>query len=993
VTFDTATKPTANRGPKGRVLAMTLAVLAGLLVVFLIFTSIYTDLLWFRSVDFTSVFTTVIGVRSLLFVAFGLLMGLIVGAGMYIAYRTRPDYDPRLSASMEGYRQSVEPIRKWLLLGIAGFLGTLAGLSGTAEWSRWMLFRNGGTFGTQDPQFGMDIGFFVFKLPFLRYLTGFGFMALFLTLMLVVSVHYLYGGVRLQNGVQASEAAQVQISLLLGLICLLKAVAYWLDRFALSLKQEDFVEGFTGLKYRDVEAVLPAKTILTFIALVCAVLFFLNIFRRTWTLPLVGLGLLAVSALVIGGIYPAIVQQFQVRPNEPGKEAPYISRNIQATRDAYNLSNVQSDEYSAVAQPNEESLTADKGTLDNIRLLDPAIVSPTFRQLQQIRTFYSFPDTLDVDRYQLPNGRSGAIVATREVDLSAVPPAQRNWANDTLVYTHGYGLVAAYDNRANAEGEPEFFAKDIPPVGELEIDQPRVYFGEKSPTYSIVGGPGDPRELDFPDDTSPTGQRNNTYTGIGGVDVGSPLNRMMYAAKFSEPNILLSSQIGSGSKILYDRDPLTRVRSVAPWMRVDADPYPAVVNGRIVWLVDGYTTSDSYPYSARLRWSDAISDSLTVRRGVNVDQDFVNYVRNSVKAVVDAYDGTVKLYAWDSSDPILQAWNKAFPDTVQPASEMPAELQAHVRYPEDIFKTQRLVYSRYHVTDPGSFYSGQDFWYVPTDPTQQAAGKPQPPYYLTLRMPDQVSQEFALTTTFSPVRRQTLAAFMSASSEPGPGYGKLRVLQLPRNSVIPGPLQVQNTFESNPEVATELSLLRRGGSEVVLGNLLSLPVADGFLYVEPVYVRAAQDGYPLLRRVLVSFGQEVAFERNLEDALAKVLGATVAEQDNQNDKGGKKQTTPAQDLTRALADADAALRASERALRDGNFTAYGKAQDDLQDAINRAIDAQRRIARSDTGNEVEPLPEASPTPEESPAPDAPLDAGTPAPEPTAAPAADTQPAA
>ncbi|HQR78848.1 MAG TPA: UPF0182 family protein, partial [Actinomycetota bacterium] len=948
----------------------TIAILAGLLVLFLIFSSVYTELLWFRSVNFSSVFTTVLSVRLAMFVGFGLLMAVIVGLGMVIAYRTRPDYDPRLSASMEGYRQSVEPIRKWLLLTISGFLGILAGLSATSEWNRWLLFRNGGSFGVQDPQFGMDVGFFVFKLPFLRYLTGFGFMALLLTLLLVVAVHYLYGGVRLQHGMQATEAAQVQMSLLLGLICLLKAVAYWLDRYALSLKDEDFVEGFTGLKYRDVEAVLPAKTILTFIALVCAALFFLNVFRRTWTLPLVGLGLLAVSALVVGGIYPAVVQQFQVRPNEPGKEAPFISRNIQATRDAYNLSNAQNDEYSAVAQPNEESLAADQGTLQNIRIMDPAIVSPTFRQLQQIRTFYSFPDTLDVDRYQLPSGRSGAIVSTREVDLSAVPPAQRNWANDTLVYTHGYGLVASYDNRANSEGEPEFFAEDIPPQGELTMSQPRVYYGEKSPVYSIVGGPGGPREFDFPDDTSPSGQRTNTYDGTGGVPVGSPLNRMMFAAKFSEPNILLSSLIGPDSKILYDRDPLTRVRSVAPWLRVDSDPYPAVVNDRIVWLVDGYTTSDSYPYSARLRWSDATSDSLTVRRQVNLEQDYVNYVRNSVKAVVDAYDGTVTLYAWDASDPILQAWQKSFPGSVQPASEMPAELQAHVRYPEDIFKAQRLVYSRYHVTDPTSFYSGQDFWYVPTDPTDPAAGKPQPPYYLTLRMPDQVSQEFALTTTFSPVRRQTLAAFMSASSEPGPGYGRLRVLQLPRNSVIPGPLQVQNSFESDPEVATQLSLLRRGGSEVQLGNLLSLPVAGGFLYVEPVYVRASQDGYPLLRRVLVSFGTQVAFEHTLSDALAKVLGAQTQPPGQQDGKPHKE--TPQQRLAKALADADAAMKAADEALRGGDFAAYGKAQKDLEDAIQRAIDAQREIAGGKQ-TDAEPLPEPSATAQEPappPSPDA-----------------------
>nr|MCU0298176.1 UPF0182 family protein [Candidatus Nanopelagicales bacterium] len=507
----------------------------------------------------------------------------------------------------------------------------------------------------------------------------------------------------------------------------------------------------------------------------------------------------------------------------------------------------------------------------------------------------------------------------------------------------------------------------IPPTGELEIDQPRVYFGEKSPPYSIVGGPGGPRELDYPDDTSPSGQRNNTYEGSGGVDVGSPLNRLMYAAKFSEPNILLSSLIGPDSKILYDRDPLTRVRSVAPWMRLDSDPYPAVVEGRIVWLVDGYTSSDSYPYSARLRWSDAISDSLTVRRQVNVEQDYVNYVRNSVKAVVDAYDGTVTLYAWDASDPILQAWQKSFPDTLKPASEMPAELQAHVRYPEDIFKAQRTVYSRYHVTDPGSFYSGQDFWYIPTDPTQQAAGKPQPPYYLTLRMPDQVSQEFALTTTFSPVRRQTLAAFMSASSEPGPGYGRLRVLQLPRNSVVPGPLQVQNTFESDPDVATQLSLLRRGGSEVELGNLLSLPVAGGFLYVEPVYVRASQDGYPLLRRVLVSFGTQVAFERNLSDALAVVLGTAVEEEQDQG-KGDKSQSTPEQRLSKALADADAALKAAEEALQEGDFTAYGKAQEELEDAISRAIEAQRALAK--TSEDVEPLPEDTPSPDDSASPEA-----------------------
>lgn len=976
MSFPTSTRnPTSDSSPRGRAFLITLAVLAVAAVLFLTFVGVYTDFLWYDSVDFAKVFSAILSTRLLLFAAFGLVMGLAVWSAMVAVYRTRPDFDPRLSASLEGYRRSIEPVRRSFAIGIATFLGVLAGLSATNEWGQWMLFRNGGEFGTVDAQYGLDVGFYVFTLPFLRYLIGFGFMVLFLSLILLVIGQYLYGGLRLQSGVTATEAAQVQVSLLLGLICLLKAVAYWLDRYSLIGRSDDFVEGFTGLKYRDVQALVPARSILAGIALVCALLFFINIFRRTWTLPLVGLGLLGVSALVIGGLYPALVQQFQVRPNEPGREAPYISRNIEATLQAYDLADAQKTDYPAQEEPNPAALTADRGTLENIRLMDPAILSPTFRALQQIRTFYSFPDTLDVDRYELPNGRRGAIVSTREVDLAAVPQAQRNWANDHLVYTHGYGLVAAFDNEARPDGEPVFFEKDIPPIGDLEIDQPRIYFGEKSPVYSIVGATGDPRELDYPDDTSPTGQRNNTYDGAGGVNVGSPLNRLSYAVKFSEPNILLSSLIGPESKILYTRDPISRVKSIAPWLRLDSDPYPAVAGGRIVWMVDGYTTTDHFPYATRLPWADATSDSLTVRRQVNLQNDDINYVRNSVKAVVDAYDGSVSLYAWDPSDPVLQAWMKAFPDVVKPASEMPADMQAHVRYPEDIFKAQRLVYSRYHVTDPTSFYNGQDFWYVPTDPTQEAAGRPQPPYYLTLRMPDQATQEFALTTTFSPARRQTLAAFMAASAEPGPGYGTLRVLQLPRNSVIPGPQQVQNSFESDPEVATQLSLLRRGGSEVDLGNLLSLPVADGFLYVEPVYVRASTEGYPLLRKVLVAFGQQVAFEDTLADALAKVLGETAAQSaaDKNSAKNNKQDGQPKsdaqQDLDKALQEAEQALSAAEKALAAGDFTAYGKAQEDLAQAIQDARDAQKRLVAKGAAGQQSPAPGESVAPEPSVSPE------------------------
>ncbi len=775
MTFATpsASPPEASDETRGRgkVLVPTLLVLGILAVLFVIFTGFYTDWLWFQSVDKTSVFTTQLAVRAGMFAVFGLVMAAALVAAMWLAYKFRPFFatgSPE-QASLERYRSSIEPIRKPATLVVAVVVGLLAGISAAGQWPLFMLWRNGGDFGETDAQFGMDIGFWVFDYPFFRFILGFGFTVLFFTLVASAVVNYLYGGIQLQGeGDRVTRAARVQLSILAAAMLLLKAVAYALDRYGLAVQDDDFVLGFTGLKFRDINAMLPAKSILIFIALIVALLFIVNIFRSIWPIAIAGLGLMVVSALVIGGIYPAIVQQFQVRPSELVREEEYLSRNIEATRSAWGLDNVETTDYAATGEPSAEAIAADAGTLENIRLLDPAIVSPTYRALQQIRGFYSFPDILDVDRYDLSDEQRGAVVSVRELDLDGVP--ERNWANDHVVYTHGYGFVAAYDNTANANGTPNFFEFDIPPVGELDVEQPRVYFGENSPDYSIVGAPegSTPRELDFPDDTDPSGQRNNTYDGSGGAPVGSLLNKAAFAVKFGEPNILLSDLVNPESVIMWDRSPRDRLAKVAPWLTPDGDPYAAVVNGRIVWLLDAYTKTDQFPYSTRVDLNEATSDSVTTT-AANVfalPQDRVNYMRNSVKAVIDAYDGTVDLYAWDESDPILQAWMKTFPGVVQPVSEMDPDLVSHVRYPEDLFKVQRLVYSRYHVTDPAAFYNGQDFWIIPNDPTNRQTNQFQPPYYLTLKMPGQAAPTFSLTTAYSPQRRQTLASFMAVELGP-----------------------------------------------------------------------------------------------------------------------------------------------------------------------------------------------------------------------------------
>ena len=933
-----------RRGP----LPIVIAILVVASVALVSLSGFYADWLWFKSVDFTEVWSTILLTKATVFVVAGFATSLIITLNVYLAFRKRPLYVPLTveADNLERYRSQIEPIRKLVLVGLSLVLFYFGGSSASQLWDTWLLFKNSTSFGVVDPQFGLDISFFAFKLPMYQALIAWAISTLVFAIIGSAIVHYLYGGIRPQVAQERTTvAARVQLSVLIGLVVLLKAGAYWLDRFALALKDNKLI---TGLTYTDVNALLPAKAILAGIAAICSLLFFANIVRRSWLLPAAGTALLVISSVLIAGIYPAAIQQFQVKPSESSKEAPFIQRNIDATRDAFGLSAVEVKDFQATLNASAGQLSKDAATISNIRLMDPNVLSATFRQLQQIKPYYTFGATLDVDRYKVDGVSYDTIVAVRELNIDGNP--SRNWINDHLVYTHGFGFVAAYGNVRDADGKPSFVVGDLPPTKGLGEFEPRIYFGENVPDYSIIGGTntGEPVEFDYPDDASANGQKNVTYSGKGGVPVGSLFNKLVFALKYQEQRILLSNLINKDSKILFERNPRERVAKVAPWLTLDGDPYPALVDGRVLWIIDGYTTSAGYPYSRKTTLSGATTDALTANSTSITAQgnQTVNYIRNSVKATVDAYDGTVNLYGWDENDPVLKTWSKAFPNSIKSKSEMSEQLMEHIRYPEDMFRIQRDILSAYHVKSAAAFYGGQDFWRVPRDPSTFGANAGnQPPYYMTMQLPGSDKAAFSLTTPFVPRGgRENLAAFAVVNSQAGPDYGKITVLQLPRSTNVAGPSQVASNFEAKPEVANSLSLLRQGGSDVVLGNLLTLPVGGGLLYVQPVYVRATANAaaYPLLQKVLVSFGDQIGYSDTLKGALDQVFAGNSGTSESGASTGSGKPTTGSNDLANALASAKQALADGQAALAKGDFTAYGKAQDRLKSAIAAAISAQSK---------------------------------------------------
>jgi uncharacterized membrane protein (UPF0182 family) len=970
-------------GRRGKV---TLAVVS-VIILFLVFldqiVALWTNWLWFEEVGFTSVFGGIIRTRIWLFLLFGLIVGGFVGGNLYLAYRLRPlvPMTPDQQA-LERYRMILSPhIGLWIALA-GGAVGLFAGLSGQARWSQWLLFQNRVDFGVTDPEFGIDVGYYVFELPFWRYLLDVGFTTTALAVLGVLAVHYLYGGVRLQGaGDRITAAARVHLTSLVALFVLLKAAAYFLDRRTMMLKLNTGTETW-GAGYTDINAVLPAKEILAYISIVVAIaiLVFSNVGSRNLTWAGASLALLGVSAVAIGGIYPMVVQQVTVNPNRPTREAEYIKRSIDATRAAFGIDNVERTEYlSDVVEP-PDSLATDTTVVPTIRLLDPAVVNETFTQYQQIRGFYNFPEKLDVDRYVVNGRLQDFVVGVRELDYSRLEGQQTNWQNRHTVFTHGYGFVAAPAN-TTCDGEPFFVSgilvqsqggqgsRCVAPTDSIVVTQPRIYYGELfgAGDFVIVGkadGATADAEFDRPQGDS---QENYTYTGAGGVPINSMFRRMLYGLHFWDANFLLFDGFNENSKILYNRNPRERVEMVAPFLTLDGDPYPAVIDGRVVWILDAYTTSANYPYSQVVDLRQATSDALSDRGTILQARQNVNYMRNSVKATVDAYDGTVTLYAFDESDPVLRAWNQAFGgNIIKPHSAIPPELAAHFRYPEDLFKVQRDLLAKFHVSNPVEFNNGQDFWQVPNDPASStdagvAVSAKQPPYYLLTQFPGVTEPRFQLTAAMTPRDRQNLAALLTGVITPD-GL-KLEMLELPRDGRIPGPGQAQQQMITNNDVIQQITYLSgQGTADFIYGNLLSLPYGGGLLYVQPVYLKSSiSTQIPLMRLVLVSYGNYVSFAPTLSEAISKLVAAapgtetppsTPPEQPPSGTPTPDPTTPPPSvgevvmtpQLQAALDRLDAAIRRVEEAQRSGDFAAYGAALAELHaamDAVKAAQDAAR----------------------------------------------------
>lgn len=944
-----------------------------LVVVVVVFANLYTDLLFYRQVGYARVFDTVLATKVVMFLVFGTVLAVVVGANITVAYRLRPSFRPLTAEqeSLDRWRAVVDPLRIPALLLVSGFVGLLAGLAYAHRWRTVQLWLHGQPFGVTDPQFHRDISYYVFTYPFERMVLGFGFAAVLVALLATLGTYYLYGAVRLQARTdRVSAAARAHVSVLLGVFVLLKAVAYYLDRFGLDFSPRGRV---TGAGYADVHATLPAKTILLVVALICAALFFANVPRRGFTLPGIALGLLVLSAIVIGGIYPAAVEQFSVKPNEINLEAPYIQRNIDATQRAFQIGpttaggRVRYTNYAGTTTPSAAAASEAASSVPTARLLDPLVMQPTFQQLQQNRAYYTFPN-IAVDRYTVNGVRQPYLVAVRDVNLGGLRPDQQNWLNEHLIYTHGIGFVAAPVDTVDSQGRPVFTDGNIPTTGPgggppgIPVSQPRIYYGLNSPEYSIVHTTQ--QEIDGPE------QANYTYSGSGGVSIGSGWRRLLFAIRYRERNILLSNALTPQSRIMYYRDPITRVHKVAPWLTLDGDPYPAVVGGRIVWIVDGYTTTDMYPYSERVNLASATADTRTAAgAAIPAPGETVSYMRNSVKAVVDAFNGSVSLYAFDPRDPILRTWEKVFPATVKPMSAMPADLVAHLRYPEDIFDVQRSLLTRYHVSDARAFFRGNDFWSLPADPANND-NTTQPPYYQYLQVPGQSQPSFDLTTTLVAANRPNLAAFVSVSSSPQ-DYGTMRVLQLPVGTSIQGPSNVSNLIESDPTVSSALTLLRQGGSRTIQGNLLPIPVDGGLLFIEPIYVEAqgGSQNFPTLQKVAVLYGGSIGFGPDLSSALSQVFGS--APPGTQGSGSSPPPTSSSgkaasAEVSALIRQAQADYAAAQAALRAGDFAAYGSDTAQLGRDLSQLASATSGSSTSKRSSGASPS--SSPAARSSPSP-------------------------
>jgi uncharacterized membrane protein (UPF0182 family) len=911
-----------------------------------------TDVLWFQEVGIASVLWKSLRTQFGVGAAVGLITAAIIWLNLLIASKSAPAYriepvDPARPDPVEEYRVALGPYMQWIRLAIAGAIGLMSGLAASTAWQTFILWANRVSFGRTDPQFGRDIGFYFFELPFLDVISNWVWFALLASLFVSAGAHYFYGALRPEQGLRGVlPATLAHLSVLLGLLALVKAFQYWLGQFQLNFSARGTV---TGASYTDVNAQLPALQVLMVVAVLSAILFLVNIRARKLSLPLAAIGIWVLVSITAGTLWPLAVQRFSVDPQEQQREDEFIGRNIEATREGFGLANIEARPYSAAAALTEAEADENQDIIQNVRLWDPGMLQRGFRQLQAVRPYYQFTD-VDIDRYVIDGEPRQVMLSVRELSLDDLPEGSATWQNLHLQYTHGFGLVASLANEATATGQPSFIVRDIPGTvvegaEALEAEQPRIYYGEgfKSHEYAIVDTEQD--ELDFALEDG-TIQRSN-YEGAGGIGVGNLFRRLAFAVREGDPNLLLTGLITGDSRIMIYRNVRDRIQRAAPFLSLDHDPYPAVVDGRIVWILDAYTTSSFYPYGQRF-------DSQQFTAGNDADglRGNINYVRNSVKVVVDAYDGDLKLYVVDEEDPLIQTWRNAFPDLFT-TDEPSDDLRAHFRYPEDMFRLQTEVYRTYHMTNPADFYSREDEWDVPPAPTFEGSADSRsiPPVYLLLPPPGDEGQEFVLTRPFVPRNRPNMISTLLARSDPD-RYGEILSLQFPRSRVVPGPQQVENLINQDVAISRTRTLLGQQGSTVQFGNLIILPIADSVLYVQPMFV-IAQDGggIPELKRVVVVSGDDIVMRDTFDDALAAVLGIEGAppdlsdELDDLEGEGavGEPDEPDEADepgsVNELIARAGRLYEQAQEALADGDFAEYGRLIEELGRVLRSAQNA------------------------------------------------------
>jgi uncharacterized membrane protein (UPF0182 family) len=924
--------------------------------------TLVTDYFWYNELGVAGIWTTLTFTRVWLVLAAAVTAFVFFWINLWLVDRLSPRSGAVTGAPdeelLERYQQWIEPRSTLIRTLFAGFFGILIGLGAAAWWQDFLVWRNSEDFGLVDPVFGNDVSLYVFQLPLFRDIFGWSFQLLLVTTLVVVAAHYLNGGIKIATpGQRTSDAVKAHISVLVALMALLKAVGYQFDKWELLYSGRGQV---FGASYTDVNAQLPALNLLIFISIVSAIILLVNVRFKGWTLPAVALGIWLVTSVGIGGIYPALVQRFSVEPNEINRETEFVQHNLDFTRYAFGLDEVEVREFNASPDLTAQEIQDNSETIENIRLWDPGVLAATYPELQNIKTYYTFDD-IDVDRYVIDGELKQVMIAARSLDEQRIPG--EGWVNERLVYTHGLGAVLSPARDVTSDGLPDFFIQDLPPINTtgdpaLDIEQPRIYFSDDAERDFLIVGSSE-GEVDLPrGGPESTEATTNSYDGEGGVPIGGILSRAAWALRFGDLNTLISSQVTADSRVLIARNVQERIQRVAPFLYSDNDPYLAVTEGRLVWIMDLYTVTDRFPYSepagtARLNLGSALPRSF-------------NYIRNSVKAVIDAYDGTIDMYVFDAEDPIIKVNQKIFPDVFRPLSEFPISLVGNIRYPEDLFRMQTDVYQLYHMTDPVDLFQRNDPWQIARDPSNSAkpqlrasfTSDPMLPYYLLMELPEEDRLSFLLMQPFTPLSRPNMSAFVVAKSGPLEEYGEIIEYSMPRDRQIDGPGQVGDFIDQDPVASAEFTLLGQEGSEVIRGNMLVVPIEDSLLYVQPIYLAAdtGGTGIPQFKRVVASFNSRIEIGESLDEVLIELFGTPDGGTDGGTDggdggtdggtDGGDGGTTEPptgtveEQVAQLLNRAEVLLTQADVALREGDLGLY---QERVEEATRLITEANRLI--------------------------------------------------